>query len=244
MNRKRIFPIADYGLRILFSVLLVGASFQLLAQSTFAWRLRNDAPGGAMALALGLSALAGVLPLASGRRYLRAYVVCATVVTLLGAYWWTTIPWEETITETNFNLEQPPTLWDHLMAASPAFLAVAYAALSGWSALRADMLSRGVDRAQADQAAAASFLGGGVALVAATAAAFVFIALLAGGLAQPRMMLPLPSVVSAVLGVLVLGGALALLGRRWPRLRDLRRPSSRAEGPASPERSPAQKWPS
>jgi hypothetical protein len=237
-------PWADYGLRLLFSTLLALACFQLLAQSTFAWRMREDIPTGVGGIAAALAAILGFLPLAFGRRYLGAYVVCGGLAAALGAHWWSTIPWEELITETNFQTDQPPGLWDYAMVVSPAFLSVSYAALSRWSALRADLLARGAEPAQASQAAAGSFLGGALALVATSLAGGAFIALLLGGLAAPRDLFGVPAVVGVVLAALVVAAAVALFGRRWPRWRDLRRPSSPEEGRAAPEQNPGQRWPS
>lgn len=239
-------PWGERALRIVFALLLVGACYQLLAQSTFAWRLRNDVPYGVGGLVFGLALLLGLLPLALGRRYVGAYLASGFAATALGAYWWTTIPWEEVVTETNFNLETPPGPWEYLMVASPMFLAAAYVALSRWSTLRADLLARGADRREASRAAATSFLVGVLVLVATTAFAGAFAGLLMMGLLSGG--LPGAAVLSAplavVLALVVMAGALLAYGRRLAVRRRLRRPSSRGEGPASPERTRARRWPS
>lgn len=237
----------ELGMRVLFSVLLLVAGYQLLAQSTFAWRLREDVPAGVNGLVFGLSALLAGLPLLLGRRYLGAYMLSGLVFAALGAYWWTAIPWEETITETNFTVPEPARVQDYLLVASPAFLAAAYVALSRWSRLRADLIGRGADKQQVRDAAAASFLGGAVALLATLAASAAFVVALALGLPEAAAN-ALPAGVPAVVGsVLLVGGVLALLGHalRARRQADaLRRPSGPEEGSESPERIPARRWPS
>lgn len=242
--KKTISSIAwgDVMLRVLFSGLLLIASYQLLAQSTFAWRIREDVPTGVGGLIFGLSALFALGPLLFGRHYLDAFVVSAFTVTLLGAYWWTTIPWEELITETNFTVEGAPGPMDYLLIVSPAFLAVAYTALSRWSRVRTDLLTRGADSDQVRRAAAASFLGGAVALIAATATGAAFIGLLVLGVLQaaPDFFAGVPGVVGAVI---VIGLALALIGRR-PRRARVKRPSGREARPEGQERTRARKWPS
>lgn len=246
----------EIGLRVLFSALLLFAGYQLLAQSTFAWRLREDVPAGVGTIIFGFSAFFAFLPLLMGRRYLGAYLLSGLMFSALGAYWWTMIPWEEVVTETNFTITDPPRLQDYLLVASPAALAAAYVALSRWSRMRADLLGRGADVDQVRRAAAASFLGGAVALLAAAAASGAFVALLAAGLPQRAAALP-AGVPVVVLSVLLVAGVLQLYGRRSRRGRaaaatapagggggGVTRPSGRAEDSEAPVRSPARRWPS
>lgn len=215
-------PWSAYGLRILCSALMFGSGYVLLAQSTFALRLREDAPVGV--LVAGVAAFLAFLPLAFGRRYLGALIVSGFLLSGLGGYWWTTIPWDELIKESEFGLTTRPTLTDYALVASPAIVCAFYAAISRPSTLRADLKNRGADDDEIVRAASASFLSGATLLVACGALAALLWLLMANGLVF-RAIAPLPVGVPALIVVAALVVvAYALLARRLPRFR-LERPS-------------------
>lgn len=174
-------------LRVLACGLLFVSGYVLTAQSTFALRLRDDVPGfvpgmdGAQSIAFAITTLLSVLPLLAGRRFLGVFLVSSFILTGIGAYWWTTVPWDELVKESDFASSRPPRILDYLMVYAPVFTAAFYAAISRASVLRADHLARGVDPHEAKRAAAASFLAGSVALVLSTAMAAALMWLLATG---------------------------------------------------------------
>lgn len=174
---KRPRPWGDYSLRVLACVLLLVTGYVLVSRSTFGLRLRDDVPpfipglGGAEGAALVLAAVLATLPLLMGKRFLGAFLVSAFILTGIGAYWWTTIPWDELVTESDFATPDAPGLQDHLLVLAPAFIAAFYACVSRASVLRADYLARGAESDEARRAAAASFLAGTAALVMSSAMA-------------------------------------------------------------------------
>lgn len=222
-------PWSAYALRVLCSVLMFGTGYTLLAQSTFALRLRDDAP--VTALVLVVAAFLSFLPLAFGRRYLGALLVGGFLLSGLGGYWWTTIPWDELIKESEFGLTTRPTLRDYALIASPAVVCAFYAVVSRPSVLRADLKNRGADDDEIRRAASASFLSGAVLLLACGALAALLWAFMANGLVF-RASAPLPVGVPALIVVSALVVvSYALLARRLPRFRLGRRPTPQAARP-------------
>lgn len=209
-------PWGDYATRILCCVLLFASGFTLIGNSTFAWRLRDDiSPTGVQGIAIGLSALLAFLPLAFGRRYLGALLVSGFLMSGMGAYWWTTIPWDELIKETDFTSTQPPGFLRYVHIASPAIVALLYVAASSASRMRADHVGRGVDEDEASHAAAASFLAGmGVIAVCMTLAMAMWSLLAAGTLQALGRAVPtgLPAI---LLAAGILAGSYLLASRPW-----------------------------
>ena len=206
-----------YGLRILCCVLMFGCAYALIGGSTFALRMRNDAP--ITGLVLGVSAVLSFLPLLFGRRYLGALVVSGFLIAGIGAYWWTTIPWDELIKDSKFPVESRPRLLDYALVASPAVVIALYAAISRPSTLRADLRARGADPDEIGRAACASFLSGATLLVVCGGLAVAFWALMASGLpfrAFAPMPVGLPALIVVATLVVV---SYALLARRLPRFR-------------------------
>ncbi|MFA5862735.1 MAG: hypothetical protein WDA16_13675, partial [Candidatus Thermoplasmatota archaeon] len=180
-------PWADYFLRAVSCVLLFATGFGLLSTSTFALRMRNDVspfvPGlsGPQGISFVLALSLSLLPLLVGRRFLRAYLLSSFIMTGIGAYWWSSIPWDEFITDSDFPATHPPGVMDFALVATPVFLAAFYVAISRVSVVRADHKNRGVDADEATRAAAATFLSGAAALVITTAMALTFWLALANG---------------------------------------------------------------
>ena len=203
MKRNAI-PWGDYLLRVVACLLLAVTGFILVAQSTFALRLRDDVPGGARTVGLVLTGVLSTLPLLFRKRFLGAFLVSSFILTGVGAYWWTTIPWDELVTESDFTAGRPPGPLDYALTLAPVFIAAFYAAVSRASVLRADYLRRGADPAEAKRAAAASFLAGAVALVLSTVMTAALVAALASGVV---------SGVDSIVGIpaLVLAGLLIVL---------------------------------
>lgn len=158
-------PWGDYMLRVLSCALLFGSGFALAVGSTFALRMRDDVPGGPQMIAFLLASVLGFLPLLFGRRFLGAFLVSSFILSGVGAYWWTTVPWDELLTESNFPSETAPDWWRYLLVASPLVIAVLYVAASRASRLSAEYRNRGANRGEVSRAACASFLAGMGSLV-------------------------------------------------------------------------------
>ena len=215
---KNARPWGDYVLRILACLLLGVTGYILVAQSTFGLRLRDDVPGGVQTVALVLTSVLSLLPLAFRKRFLGAFLVSAFLLTGIGAYWWTTVPWDELVTESDFTAGRAPRPLDYALTLAPVFIAAFYAAVSRASVLRADYLRRGADPAEAKRAAAASFLAGSVALVASTLMTGVLVAALASGAVKGMQGLSgVPALVLAALLVVlayVFGSGSFVVGRK------------------------------
>lgn len=244
-------PWGDYLLRGFCCLLLAVAGFSLVSTSTFAMRMREDIPGfvpgldGAQSIALILAFLLAFVPLLARRRFLAAYLACSFVIAGLGAYWWTTIPWDELITESDFPSTGKPIIWDYLLVSLPALVACFYVVASRASQLKTDYRNRGAEPEESARAAAASYLAGVVAFLATVAMAFAMWALLNSGLLSKAYgMLPrgVPAIVLAA-ALLAVGYALLTGGKGGRRFR-LRRPWRAGEDHAARERSQAQKSPS
>jgi hypothetical protein len=161
----------DYTSRGLASLLLFGAGFALFSTSTFVLRMRNDIPlsfaglDGPQSLALILAGLLSIIPILMGRRFLGAFLVCGWIVTGIGGYWWTTIPWDELITDSDFPSSLAPGFWDYALVAGPALITTLYVVLARVSQVRADAKGRGIEAGEASRAASVAFLTGAVAIV-------------------------------------------------------------------------------
>lgn len=208
-------PWSAYGLRILCSVLMFGTGYVLLAQSTFAIRMRDDAP--VTLLVVALAAFLSFLPLALGRRYLGALLVGGFLLSGIGAYWWSSIPWDEFVKESEFGATTPPGFLDYLLVASPTLICAFYAAIARPSLLAADLKSRGADADEVGRVVGASFLSGAAILVLCGGLAATLWALMASGIVF-RAIAPLPVGVPALIVVAaLLTVSYALLARRLPR---------------------------
>lgn len=208
-------PWAAYGLRLLCSGLLFATGHMLLAGSTFALRMRNDMP--VELITLALAAALSFLPLLFGRHYLGAALVGAFLMSGIGAYWWTTIAWDEFFKDSGFPAKTPPALMDYMLVASAPAICAFYAIASRASVLRADLRNRGADRDEAARAACASFLAGSMLFVLTTALAAGLWVLMATGVVFTATA-PLPTGVPAlVLTAALCVVAYALIARRLPR---------------------------
>lgn len=245
-------PWGDYAMRLLACALLAGSGVALLSGSTFAVRMRDDVPvlvpgaTGVQGLALLLSAALGFLPLAFGRRFLAAFLVSAFLLSGIGAYWWTTIPWDELVTESDFVAQARPDAWRYGLVASPAVAAVLYVGASRASRLRAEYARRGADRGEVTRAACASFVAGMGALAATCLLAGALWWMLSQDLLQ-RAPDALPRGAPAVALAAALLAAAYLIGSgrlRSPSARGVRRPSRGAPGPGAPGRSRGRRSPS
>lgn len=219
MSQRRARPWGDYLLRALACLLLFATGFGLLSTSTFALRMRDDIPpfvpglDGPQGLALVMALALSLIPLIAGRRFLRTYLLSSFLMSGIGAYWWSSIPWDELITDSDFPASHPPGVMDFALVASPVFLAAFYVALSRVSVVRVDYKNRGVDADEAKRAAAASFLAGAAALVVTTAMSLVlWLALANGWFLIDHPLKGVPAVVTA--GGLV-AAAWIVSGRRW-----------------------------
>lgn len=210
-------PWTAYALRILCCVLLFITGYVLLASSTFAVRMRQDVP--ATAIALLLAALLGFMPLLNPRRFLRLMLVSAFLLSGIGGYWWTTIPWDEFVKDSGFPSRTPPTLTDYLLVAAPPLIAAFYAITSRASVLMADLKNRGADAHEIQRAAGTSFLSGAaLLLVCASLAAALWTMMATGVLLRPAI--PLPTGVPAVmLAAAVVTVGYAIVAKRMPALR-------------------------
>lgn len=249
---RRTVPWGDYVLRVLASLLLFGSGFSLLAGSPFALRMRDDVPPivpgmeGVIGLALILSAVLAFLPLLFGRRFLGAFLVSSFALCGIGGYWWTLIPWDELLTESDFPAPYPPDWWRYAQVASPLVAALLYIVASRASRMRAEYRNRGADPAEVSNAAAASFLAGMGVLVATLALSGALWALLSSGL-----VLSPPSWVPRGIPAVVVASALLVVawGLSSPRVMrgaqdGLRRPWRAAAGRAARARSRARRSPS
>lgn len=183
----RPIPWLDYASRLLSCALLFATGFALLSTSTFALRMRNDVPlhiaglTGPQSIALVISAALSVIPLLAGPAFLGALLVCGWLMSGMGAYWWTTIAWDNLIHESDFTSNVPPTFLNYALVAGPAVIATLHVVLARVSRLRRDCKARGVDPDEARVAAAASFLSGAGTLLVALALSATLWALLATG---------------------------------------------------------------
>ncbi|HET6405180.1 MAG TPA: hypothetical protein VFH78_11070 [Candidatus Thermoplasmatota archaeon] len=226
-------PWSAYALRLLCSVLMFLSGYALLAGSTFALRLRGDVP--VQLIVLAMAGVFSFLPLLFGRRYLGMLLVSGFILSGIGAYWWSTIPWDEFIKESNFTTEQKPGLLDYALVASPAIIAAFYAAVSRASILRADLKNRGADADEISRAASVSFLSGAALLVFCGGLAVALWALMATGIVF-QAVAPIPTGVPALILVAALVAvSWAIFTRRLPRF-----PGRKArERVASPAAAPA-----
>lgn len=173
-------PWSAYALRLLCSGLLFVSGYLLLVESTFALRLRDDFP-----VKLVVVAVAGILsalPLLVGRHYLGVFLVSGFLLSGIGGYWWTTIPWDAFIKDSGFPSDAPPGLMDYALVASPAILAAFYAAVSRASVLHADLRNRGADAHEVRRAAAASFVSAAALLALCGALSVALWSLMASGI--------------------------------------------------------------
>lgn len=249
-KRKLFRPWTDYMLRVLCCGLLFVSGFLLLAGSTFALRMRNDIPGfvpgltGPQSISLALALVLAFAPLLSSKRFLARFMLSSFIVTGIGGYWWTTIPWDELITDSGFPATTAPGLIDYALVASPAVLTAFYAVVSRPSRLRADLLNRGAEPGEAARAASASFLAGAALLVACGGLAVGLWALMASG-AIFEAVAPLPTGVPAiVLAAALVTVAYALISGRVPLAGVVRRPSSAGGRPGVLARIRARRSPS
>lgn len=209
-------PWTAYALRILSCALLFASGYVLLSGSTFGVRMREDLPSGAIALAL--SAVLSLLPLLFGRRFLGAFLVSAFLMSGIGAYWWTTIPWDEFIKDSGFPSGTPPGFADFLLVASPTLIAGFYATTSRASTLMADLKNRGADADEARRAAGQSFLSGAALLVLCAGLAAALWGLMASRVIFD-LAAPVPTGVPAIVIVAALVTvAYALIANRLPPL--------------------------
>lgn len=229
-------PWSAYALRVLCSGLLFVTGYALLAGSTFALRMRGDLP--VQTLVLALAAILAFVPLLCGRKFLGAFLVSAFLLSGIGAYWWTTIPWDEFIKDSGFPTSEKPQVLDYALVASPAILAAFYAAISRPSLLHADLKARGADPDEIRRAASISFLSGAALILVCGALAFTLWSLMAAGVVFAAVA-PVPTGVPAlVLVAALVTVAWALLARRLPRFRNRAR-SAAAQEPAREERTSA-----
>lgn len=240
--RKTHRPWGDYAFRLVACALLFASAFGLLAQSTFAHRLRDDmAP---TTLALAIAGVLALVPLLFGRRFLGAFLVSAFLATLTGAYWWTKVSWDELVSESNFNVVEPAGLWDYVLVATPAMVAVFYVAASRASRLKAEYRNRGVDPSQVTRAACASYLAGVFVFLVVTALSLGFWIVLASGALFDAFALMPTGVPAIVLAAAALTAAIALGAGRLPKPRlPLTRPSKDAAGRGALARTRGRKSP-
>jgi len=173
-------PISDAGLertvRVVASIGLFLSATHLLMRSTFRMRLRDDIPAilpgvsGVESAILVLGLILAIVPLLAGRRFVPAFLMSAFIATGLGAYWWTRVPWDELITESDFATTSPPGLLDFLLVASPLLVFAAAWALIAPLRQAADWTARGVDAAEAERTGRSSTTAGALLVVAALAA--------------------------------------------------------------------------
>jgi hypothetical protein len=245
--QKKHRPWGDYAFRVVACMLLFASAYGLLAQSTFAHRLRDDAGmggvSGAQAIALALAGVLAFLPLLAGKRFLGAFLWSAAVPTIVGAYWWTKVSWDELVSESNFNVMEPAGLWDYVLVATPALIAIFYVAASRASRLKAEYRGRGVDERQVTRAACACYLAGVVVFLAVTGLSIAFWAVLTSGALFGVFALMPTGVPAIVLAAAALTAAIALGAGRLPTPK-LTRPSKDAEGHGAQGRTRARKSPS
>lgn len=210
-------PWTSYALRVLCCVLMFLSGYALLSGSTFALRMRGDLP--VKSIVVVLAGFFAFFPLARPRHYLRWLIVAAFVFTLIGGYWWTTIPWDELIKDSGFPTAQKPTLIDFALVATPAIVVAFFVVASRPSIMHADLRARGADADEALAAAAVSFLAGAVLLVICGALAIAMWLFMSAGLAS-ALAAPIPRGVPALIVVGALGTlSYAILARRLPGLK-------------------------
>lgn len=214
MVHLRARPWFAYGLRVFCSSLMFLTAYGLLVSSTFATRMRDDFP--VQMLVIALSAILAFFPLLMWRRYLGALLVSAFLISGIGGYWWTTIPWDELIKDSGFPATLKPDILDYALIASPTVVAAFYAVVSRPSMLRADLRNRGADPDEIRSVTSMSFLAGAALLLFCGALSVAMWAFMSTGLAFAALA-PIPRGVPA----LVIVGALAtvayaLLADRLP----------------------------
>ncbi|MEA3199805.1 MAG: hypothetical protein QOE90_1233 [Thermoplasmata archaeon] len=216
---RRPLPWGDYASRALSCALLFVTGFALLSESTFALRMRNDIPfslgglDGPQSIALIVAGVISVIPLLAGPAFLGVFLACGWLISGLGAYWWTTIPWDELLNDGQFPGGIPAGLLDYALVAGPAMIATLHVVLSRVSRLRSDARARGIDPDESRRAAAAAFLAGAGTLVAAFALSAVFWWLMASGALTSLGGLP-RGVPALVLGAAVVCAGWALATKR------------------------------
>ena len=216
-------PWSAYALRILCSALLFVSGYALLSGSTFAYRIRDDVP--VQLIVIAISAFLSFLPILFASRYLGAFLVSGFILSGIGGYWWTTIPWDEFFKESNFAAGREPALLDYALVASPALIAAFYAAVSRASILRADLKNRGADADEVRRAASVSFLSGAALLLLCGGLAFLLWALMATGVVFAAVA-PVPTGVPAlVLVAALVAVSWFLFSRRLPSFRRRARPA-------------------
>jgi hypothetical protein len=214
------------------------SAYGLLSGSTFAARMRGDFP--VQTLVLVSSAVLSFAPLLLGRKYLGALLVTAFLVSGIGGYWWTTIPWDEFVKDSGFPTpERADDVWDHILVASPVLVAALYAAVSHPIALRADLKERGADMVEIQSAAITSLLASAVLFVVCVGLGVALWMLLASGIVLATAA-PIPTGFPAlVLAAAFIAVVWAFLAARvtWSRGRKMRALGSTkpmAERPGKP----------
>lgn len=226
-RRRKARPWMDYALRLVACIVMAAVGYLLLSQSTFILRMRNDVPAfvpgldGPHSIGLVLAVALSLMPLLAGRRFLGGLMVSAFILSGIGAYWWTLIPWDELITESDFPVTTPPVFGDYVLIALPAVVIAMYVVASRASRLLADAKNRGIDRHEAMKAAAMSYLAGVGSLVAAlVGATALWVAMSSGALTTGIRGLPtgMPALLAAAALVVL---AWAIGGRKlsWRTLR-------------------------
>lgn len=232
-------PWSAYLLRVLCSVLMFVSGYILLGSSTFALRLRNDVP--VQSIVVALAGVLSFLPLLLGRKYLGGLLVSAFLLSGIGGYWWTTIPWDAFIKDSGFPAQEAPDLLDYALVASPAVICAFYAAVSRPSVLSADLKNRGADADEIGRAACVSFLSGAALLVLCGALAFALWALMSTGIVFAAAAF-VPTGIPALVLVAALGAvSWALFTRRLPRFRHRSAPPEAkraAKAPTAPVQAP------
>lgn len=234
----------DVALRVIFCVLLGAVGFMLLLQSTFAWRMLDHpvptAHPASVVVSLVLALWLAALPLLARQRFLGAYLVSGFLLSGIGAYWWTRVPWDALVTRSDFHVGAAPTFADFAMVAAPAVLAIAAWATLVPGRTQARLLAAGIAPSEARQAGAAARLCGAGAFLAAVALAAAMWAAFAYGLPAVAS-----SSISGLPALVAAGALVALASAAWGRrIRFVRRPSTRAAGRAGPAQSRERRWPS
>lgn len=216
-------PWTAYSLRLLSCGLLFATGYVLLAGSTFAMRMREDMPSTLFAIVL--AAMLSFVPLLFASRFLSVFLASAFLMSGIGGYWWTTIPWDEFVKDSGFPARTPPGILDYLLVASPPLIGAFYAITSRASHLMSDLKNRGADTHEIHRAAGTSFLSGAALLVLCTLFAGGLWALMATGVVF-QAVAPIPTGVPALILVAALiTVAYALIARRIPRFRPSRTPA-------------------
>lgn len=213
----RHLPWGDYALRVFACVLLAICGYTLLSTSTFALRMNPGLAGfvpgmsAPQSIAAVLCVLLSALPLAFGRRFLAVYLAASFVLVGIGSYWWTSVPWDELITESNFPTNAPAAAMDYLLVAGPVIVVTLYVVLARASRVRKDAKERGVDDDEARRAAAAGFLAGASTLVVSLTLAGALLVLFASGVGDVLSVIPrgLPAILLAAGLVVVAWMAIA-----------------------------------